>query len=484
MGMGGTGPTPGQPNDYSWLLPLLSNVASQTGYGQGVSSLPAGLPASGINATLGPEVLYASGMFDENRIAGLVRDRYDQLLSQYELAKAKVYADIPSAPAPNFSYQIDPLITNNPDIAEIFIDDIVPAIQSGQIATTEDVQNVLRGLVTESNLPADLKNRLASSSQALADRGETFIREYNKYLIDVRDFETKNAGAAMSAQAQLDALGIAKPTERQAYAEVVSELGAPQLAGLPSPTERFNLPLSQFADPTRLAELERESTGALSRLSSPRMDVLRRGLEQQNLMAQNWQGRANQELARQYAMEQTKDYATGPKAGDILKGIGVGVAGAALTPLTFGASGILGLLGARNAIQAGAQREQGEKQQAMQNFFQRKFAELQAGQAAPAPRPRQRSAQDEQLNAMLNELGFNTAAPDALTMQLIRQNPEARQSRRAQVRAQRFARAALSKGLREQAKAEEFLASAGITPYSQAMAQLLNNAAMQAQKKK
>lgn len=476
-------PSPGQPLDFSWLAPLLGLVAQQSSVSQ-LSSLPMGVPASGINTTAGPEVLYASGMFDPSRISALVEDRYNQLLAAHQTQLADIYGDLPLPPTQIYSYQTDNYFTARPDVSEVF-SEIIRKINSGAIATPAEAKAVLAASATSSGIPQNVRSQLMNDQDYLSGALDDYFGERNTFSRDIAEYNQKYGNARLVAEQKAAALGLSAPTKQQAYAEVVTDLGAPQLAALPSPTEQFELPLSQFADTDALRRLESEFAIGRSQLASPRMDVARRALEQQNKLAQSYQGRANQELARQFAEDQTRGYATGPKAGDIAKGIGLTALGGFLAPFTFGTSGIAGLVGGARSVQKAGERERSEKQAAMQNFFKQKFSELQAGSQTPAvSAPVRRPMQMDQADLILQNLGFSKEIPDDLTMQLIRTNKEAREARRQQVRAYRFAKAAVNKALKEQTKAQDFLTSAGITPYSQTSAQLLLNAAMQGTKKK
>lgn len=476
-------PRPGQPLDFSWLTSLLGSVAQQSPVSQ-LTSLPMGLPASGINATAGPEVLYASGMFDPSRISALVEDRYNQLLAEHQIKLADIYGDLPLPPSQTYSYQTDSYFSARPEVGEVF-SDIIRNINEGGLATPAEAKNALMSLASNSGLPQALRTQLANDSDYLSDVVDSYFRERGSYARDMAEYEQKYGSARQAADAKAAALGISVPTKQQAYGQVVTDLGAPQLAALPSPTEQFELPLSQFADTDALRRLESEFAIGRSKLSSPRMDVARRALEQQNKLAQSYQGRANQELARQFAEQQTSGYSTRPKAGDIAKGVGLTALGGLLAPFTFSTSGLAGLVGGVRSVQKAGEREKGEKQAAMQNFFKQKFAELQGGSQTPSvPATTRRPMQMDQADLILQNLGFSKEIPDDLTMQLIRTNKEAREARRQQVRAYRFAKSAVNKALKEQTQAQNFLTSAGITPYSQASAQLLLNAALQSSKKK
>lgn len=481
MGMGSQNTTPGQPNDYSWVNDLLAQVARQSPVSQ-LSSLPPGLRASGINATTGPEVLYASGMFDPSRLEGLINDKYAKLLADHQTSLADVYGDLPLPPAESYSYQNSTYLAGRPEISEIFSAAIVPGIQSGQLSTEAEVANYLTELA-KGNFPPEVKNAIIAEQDTIGDLIARTRNEYEKYLGDVQAYNTKYGAQKLVADQKAAALGVALPTKQDAWSEVANDLGAPQLASLPSPTEKFELPLSQFTDAERLADLAGQSRAAVSRLQSPRMAAMSRRLAEQDAMAQRWQGRANQELARQYAMDQTKDYATGPKAGDIAKGAALFGVGSLLSPLTFGLSGIAGAIGGVKSVADAGKRERGQKQEAMARFADEKFRELQAGPSGrviPSMPARPRTAAQQKEDAILTALGFDVSKPSAEQLRLIRGNKEARQLRRDQVRAQRFARAAVQRALKEQSKAQDFLSQAGITPYTQSAAQLLLNAAMQA----
>ena len=238
MSIGSGNSTPGQQNDYGWLTELLSMVASQSPV-QGISSLPSGLRASGINATAGPEVLYAAGMFDSDRISALVRDEYNRLTADYQSSLADIYGDLPLPPAETYSYQFDPYFNSRPEIKEIFDYSILPGIANGTLSTETDINNFFNELIQNSNYPQELKNTFLVEQDKLTDLVKTTNNEFASNAEKLASYESKYGAARAAADAKAAALGQAPPTEQQAYANVVKGLGAPQLAGLPSQTERI-----------------------------------------------------------------------------------------------------------------------------------------------------------------------------------------------------------------------------------------------------
>lgn len=477
----------GQQNDYGWLTELLSMVASQSPV-QGISSLPSGLRASGINATAGPEVLYAAGMFDSDRISALVRDEYNRLTADYQSSLADIYGDLPLPPAETYSYQFDPYFNSRPEIKEIFDYSILPGIANGKLSTEADIDSYLGGLLKDGNYPQEFKNILAVEEEKIKDLIKTTNSEFASNAEKLAEYQSRYGAAKMAADAKAEALGAAPPTEQQAYANVVKGLGAPQLAGLPSPTERFELPLKNFLDTEKLGDLQSEFSIARSKLESPRMERLQRAQTQQDLMAQRWQGRANQELARQFAERETE-----PKQRGFLETFGSKVAGAVSALPSGGLRGVSAMGNEASDLLATIftgtspkqERAKSARQKAMEGIAAQEFARLQGAGPAPAPMGRMpaRTGQQQLEDALLKELGFDVSKPDERTLRLIRGgNREARLLRRQQVGAQRRARAAVQKALRDRARAQDFLAQAGITPASQAQAQLLLNAALQAAK--
>ena len=441
-------PTPQPaPQDWERLIKALraASVLSPTA---GAASLPMGIPASGITATAGPEALFAAGMYDPTRLAALEQDMLNQLTLDY-LREVRGLGGMPEPPkATVFSYQVNPTITNNPEISRIFNDLLIPRLSSGEY-TAQEAKNALNEVAKDPAFSQATRNTINKARDVLASEVDNYVNEYVKAERDRVAYQQALTGGMANAEQIAAQAGLAKPTLETARLKLYSDLGMPQLAAAPSPTEQFDLPLELFANQERVKELTNQLSYGKAAQRTPYLQRLEASLGEQNRLAGSFQARANQEAARKYAEEMTKGYATGAKAGDIAKGVALSVGGSALSPLI----GIGGLVGGIRSVGKAGERERGEKQAAFQQFYNQKLAEL-------------------------------SAQPGAKPIKLIDISPEARQARRLEVRAQRLLRAELNRAQKEAEKASSDLTALGITPYSQFTNQILLNAALQATKPK
>lgn len=436
-----------KPQDWERLFTALraASVLSPTA---GATSLPMGIPASGITATAGPEALFASGMYDPTRLAALEQEAYNQLTLDY-LREVRGLGGLPEPPkATVFSYQVNPTITNNPEITRIFNDLLIPRLSSGEY-TAQEAKNALNEAAKDPAFSQATRNTLSQARDVLSSEVDNYVNEYVKSQRDRVAYEQSLTSGMANAEQIAAQAGLSRPTMEAARLKLYSDLGMPQLAAVPSPTEQFNLPPELFMDQARIKELTNQLNYGQAAQRTPYLQRLEASLGEQNRLAGSFQARANQEAARKYAEEMTKGYATGAKAGDIAKGVALSVGGSALSPLI----GIGGLIGGIKSIGKASERERGEKQAAYQQLYNQKLAEL-------------------------------SAQPGVKPIKLIDISPEARKARRLEVRAQRFLRAALNKAAREAEKASNELTALGITPYSQFTNQMLLNAALQATKPK
>lgn len=439
------------PQDWDRLIKALRGAATLSPTA-GATSLPMGIPASGITATAGPEALFAAGLYDPTRLAALEQDMLNQLTLDY-LREVRGLGGLPEPPkATVFSYQVNPTIANNPEITRVFNDLIIPRLSSGEY-TAQEAKNALNEVAKDPAFSQATRNTISKARDVLASEVDNYVNEYVKAQRDRVAYEQSLTSGMANAEQIAAQAGLAKPTLETARLKLYSDLGMPQLAAAPSPTEQFDLPLELFTNQERVKDLAAQLNYGQAAQRTPYLQRLEASLGEQNRLAGSFQARANQEAARKYAEEMTKDYATGAKAGDIAKGTALAIGGAALSPFTFGLTGAGGIIGGIKSIGKAGERERSEKQAAYQQFYNQKLAEL-------------------------------SAQPGVKPIKLIDISPEARKARRLEVRAQRFLRAELNRAQKEAEKASSELTALGITPYSQFTNQILLNAALQATKPK
>jgi len=229
--------------DPEVLLKILQSVASQNQMTTpALTSLPMGLSSSSITSTMNPEVLFASGLYDPSLVnAGIEAALRDQ---QSQYAKDILNAtQLPSAPFEYWSYKQLPRYSSNPVLAE-FMSDTANMILNGEQGYTnpDDAKVAIASVIgsrPELAPYANLLPTIQSDIDTLFKESEQNLRAKAEY-----DFKTQNAIADANARAQ--ALGLSEPSRQSAMAEYYKSIGLPQLAVLPDPTEQFQLDPSIF----------------------------------------------------------------------------------------------------------------------------------------------------------------------------------------------------------------------------------------------
>lgn len=237
--------------DPSILLKILQSVAGQNAMTMPLlSSIPAGLSASGITSTMNPEVLFASGVFDPYAVNAGIEAALQGQQSQYarDILNA---TQLPPAPFEYYSYKNDATYNNDPTL-RAFMEDAFALIQGGESGFNSPEAAKASLAQTISSTPE--LSQYSGLLPKLQNDIDTFISESQSNARARAEYDFKTQNAMAEANARAEALGLAAPTRQSAMAEYYKSIGAPQLALLPDPTEQFQLDPSIFMSAKDLSQ--------------------------------------------------------------------------------------------------------------------------------------------------------------------------------------------------------------------------------------
>ena len=393
---------------------LLELVASQNSrISPGLSTLPVGISGATLGNVFNPETLLATGMFSPAAFQQAVDSTYNQLLADYQSRVARTM-EVPYDASFESLELTDPIYAEGTEIGEL-MRDAVNNIASGNVTADEALQKINVGLAS-GVVPAEVASSIGKIGADLEDFAEKKLPRYRdalaKYEYD-------------SAQAMAN-LGVAEPTRQDARLKFYSSIGMPQLALLPDPTEQYDLPVEEFTNKATMEKLRGQSTKAMNVLGQVADTV-------SSPMARNWQGRANMDIARSTAEKAKQDYLNrNTKDTRDLLGKALDFAGG--SPIVGGLFG-------------GDQRQK----------------------SLDAANVKAQEIFDRTYRNKLNELQSNVPTGGAY----------GKEAERA-ARTERFVQKAIGRELElakpKQQKAQAQLAQLGLTPWQQAMNQLMMNA--------
>lgn len=257
-------PTP----DLSGLGNLLQSIAAQnTNMFPQLSSLPAGLTGANIKNAFTPEVLFASGMMGGQSFQPMIDNIYNEMVADYNRQVEKLTALPWEATFQSLDFNADPVYAQGTEIGELFRD-AVDGITAGNLTAAQALQNI-NNAISSGAVPEETAQYIGKIGDDLATFEE---RDLPSYRNAVRKHEYTSTQALESA-------GITAPTQQDARLKFFKDMGAPELALLPDPSERYKVDPELFMDKKVLSKIRSQQERAAktiadeeSRLSSKLSD--------------------------------------------------------------------------------------------------------------------------------------------------------------------------------------------------------------------
>lgn len=407
------------------------------------SAYPYNVSASGVTSAFNPEILFASGVVSPETVAMGQQDIYAQLVADYaKRSQPKVVYEATE------QYLRDSLgkYGVGTDPVSDFVQQAAERIASGSITADQILTEAQK---SAKELPKEVVDNWASVSSTLTD----FSKKADIY-------RTAKAKQAFDAQTSMADLGPA-PSMTEARAQYFKQMGVPQLAALPDPTEQFAVSPETFApdrdkleklrNALRVAEIGKNTVGK----NAASREAIRLGKE-----AEIYARKAAQELAGKRADQLVANMKDDLSWTDIILKGGANVAAGTATGAAAGsfipglgtaAGGVIGgLAGLASAFTGGSKEDdrlEAEKKAARDAAYKAELAKL----TSKIPQPSQEDV-----------LGKYSPQYRAA------QNAE-RDARMALAREEDYAKAVADAFQRR-------LAERGITPYNQAMNSILGYA--------
>lgn len=402
------------------------------------SAYPYNVSPSGVTSSFNPEILFASGAVSPENVARGQESVYQQMLADY-LAKSRGNVSFEASQA-FLNNAMGRYATGNDPVSE-FIRQATNQLVSGNVTVDQILTQAQKDA---KSLPKEIVDNWGNVSAAITDLGKK-----------VETYRTAQAKDAYNAQG----VSIPMPTMDQARAQYFKDMGVPQFAALPDPTQGFAVsPETFIADRAKYdalnnaLRLEAEKRNK-ARYTPTAQEAIRLGKE-----AEIYARKANEEVARQRAKEIVSGMQTDMDWKDYLKahaniaaGVGTGAAVGSVVPVIgTGVGAALGGLAGLASVVTGGDKLRKERER--------------------------KKAAAEQLHYMIQLAKMDKVTPASDEASRLKYDP----SYRAQVAAEEAARGRVSQ---EEAYARMVadafnarLSERGITPYSQAMNQILSYA--------
>lgn len=212
---------------------VLNAVASQNAMAN-FNTLPIGVSGATAGNVFNPETMLLTGAFNPAQFTAAIDSKYNQMLMDYQ---SKVDRAIQRPyEATLGSIGLDETFYNpSSEIGEL-MQDAVNSIAMGEQTAAGALERINSIIDT---LPPEVAANIDRISKDLTQFEEKDLPRY-------RDAVKKYEYDAAQAMANL---GISEPTRQDAKLEFYSDLGMPQLALLPDPTEQYQIDPFIFAKP-------------------------------------------------------------------------------------------------------------------------------------------------------------------------------------------------------------------------------------------
>jgi hypothetical protein len=395
-----------------------------------------GMTSSLISGAFSPETMFASGSFSPQALQGAIDSTYQQLLNQYNQELSRITAVPFEATFGSLSINSDQLYAPGTEIGEL-MRDAVNSIALGQATAADALQAINTG-ISNGSVPADVASYIGKIGDDLKRLEE---RELPSYRQAIQKYQ-------YDAQQKLANAGLMEPTRQDARMKVYSDLGVPQMALLPDPTEQFQLDPYMFLDPKKVSRYQGMAETGTQQMADiatrNAADIQRRATQGEEISMRNRRDVASNKAVT--AAERAKqEYLSKniPKDDRDLISKGLDFLGG---NLKFGLGDLFG----------------GDKRK---KELERIGAEAQK---------RYDMVYQQTMNKEMGKYKPKTA--ERVAMESILATPDGREAVKQKFVGEAVLRVMAGGNAPRVAKAQTFLANAGITPYSQAMNQILLNA--------
>jgi hypothetical protein len=220
------------------------------------SPIQPGMTSSLVSGAFSPETMFASGSFSPQALQGAIDSAYQQLLNKYNQELSRITAVPFEATFGSLSINSDQLYSPGTEIGEL-MRDAVNSIALGQRTAAQALDDINKG-ISSGVVPADVANYVGKIGDDLKRIEE---RELPQYRQAIQKYQ-------YDAQQQLANAGLMEPTRQDARMKVYSDLGVPQMALLPDPTEQFQLDPYMFADQELVSRYKNMAQAGGERLGS------------------------------------------------------------------------------------------------------------------------------------------------------------------------------------------------------------------------
>lgn len=257
------------------------------------SAYPYNVSPSGVASSFDPEILFASGAVSPETVAAGQQDIYAQLLAEY--AKRSQPRAVYEATEQYLRDSLGRYGTGTDPVSD-FVQQAAARIAAGDM--TPD-QILAEGQKSAKDLPKEVVDNWASVSSTLTDFGKK---------ADI--YRTAKAKQAFDAQTSMADLGPA-PSMTEARMKYFKDLGVPQLAALPDPTEQFNVSSETFIDDRAKYDALQNALRLAEAAKSRAKAGADRDAQYANKQAEVYAAKANEEMMRK-AIESAKASVSAP----------------------------------------------------------------------------------------------------------------------------------------------------------------------------
>ena len=426
---------------------LLQVVAGQnTAMLPNFQTVTPGLTSSLISGAFSPETMFASGMFTPEALNSAIDSKYNQLTNQYNQEVQKLMAVPFDATFNSLSINRDPVYAQGTEIGEL-MRDAVESIALGQATASSALQAINTG-ISNGTVPAEVAQYVGKIGDDLEELEKNELPSYRDAI----------AKYQYDAEQKLASAGLTMPTRQDARVQFYKDLGMPQLALLPDPTQQYELDPLMFADPKLVQDIQGQTERGTSAMENV-LTQLAPTIQRQSTQGVEMARRTAQDVARNKASaaaEKAKqEFLTRSMPKDtrdlLTKGLDLIGEDRILGPFVGGSS---------RKKEVAAVNEKAQKE------YDAVFNRIYANEMSKFKVPSQRVITEREVNKL--------AAAD----------PRIKQARNEKIMGEMAMRVLQGRNAPKVAQAQTFLANAGITPFNQAMNQLLANAAAQGTKVK
>ena len=188
-----------------------------------------GVSPSNVSSAVNPAAFLTGGIFDPARFQAMRDEVLRQQQADY-MAQMKDYLGGAANPDSVFSYNYKPFYQANPAIADILINGVFEDLKQGVLPEQAKLDVASAAEATGLDITPEIQQFIDSEI-------DTFAKELPKY------YETLAKAPNAEQLAMIEQL---RPTAETANYQLMSDLGVPELAFLPSPADQYQFTAEQM----------------------------------------------------------------------------------------------------------------------------------------------------------------------------------------------------------------------------------------------